>query len=502
VVRLADARGDIEERPAGVPQQHLTGRRPRPRRRAVAGIVPVAFPDSTETSPASSSPAGTEVPPSDEPAGSPAESVDAPGSEPAPVDLVKAGDDRPGPAGTAEPSHDETAEPRHDESVADESPAERSDSLEALFADEDDSDEDMPTRAIQLPAVPLHDRPVNRSSGRSGLWHPPAPVWPERPAESWAVWGTDRPDTPSEQPKPAKQRPRRDLAVMLGAIAIVVIVVAAAVALALSLRHRSTARGSAAPTTSASASTTTTGAKRAAAAVVNEATAWIVANLSSADHVITDSVTAGQLVSQGFANVTGIDTAATSQVQIARDESQFIVATPSIRSAVARNRPLSDALTASAPAAMFNTGPQRVEVRQVLSGAHAASLQGLLTTDLTSRKQAATGILSNSAITVAPSARPVLLAGALDLRAATAIVYLADRTPIRLVTVQVNPPERAAGRPARIIQVEMTDPINGEAALTTLTSAYQPSTVVTDKANPKITDIQWPVSAIPPPTLN
>jgi hypothetical protein len=286
-------------------------------------------------------------------------------------------------------------------------------------------------------------------------------------------------------------------------MAIVLIVIAAAVALALSLRHHSSARNNSnTPTTSASAPTASGPAKAVTPAAVNQATAWIVANLSSSDHVISDAATSAQLVSRGFPNVTGIDTQVTGQVQIARDESQFIAATPSIRAAEVRNRPLADALIASAPVAIFGTGAQGVEVRQVLSGAHAASLQGLLTTDLTSRRQAATGILSNTAVTVDPSARPVLLAGGLDLRAATAIVYLADRTPVRLVAVQVNPAERAAGRPARIVQVQMADPINGAAALTTLTAAYQPEVVTRHTDNPKAYTIQWSVSAIPPPTLN
>lgn len=220
---------------------------------------------------------------------------------------------------------------------------------------------------------------------------------------------------------------------------------------------------------------------------VQQAETWVKANVAANTPLCADRALVVQLGEAGFTAVSSCR----------RDggwgENRFVVSTPDIRAAIEGNLAATVGQTSSLPVAVFGTGAERVEVRMVVPGAQAA-LSARVARDLHERALAAAALLHNPRVTAAAGARTALRRGQLDMRAATLLALLAARTPVRVDTIVIRPPEAAAGRPARSITVSVTDRAALTATTRMLTGDYIPAFVT---AGGGATRLDWGVGLAP-----
>jgi hypothetical protein len=173
----------------------------------------------------------------------------------------------------------------------------------------------------------------------------------------------------------------------------------------------------------------------------------------------------------------------------------FLLADGALRSQAARERNLADCLTDSVPIARFETG---IEVRQITPDAAAAARAR--TGALDDRRRGGMGLASNPAITMPDTARRLLRAGRLDLRAAAVLAALAERHSVRIAAVVGDPAEIAAGLPARTLDlaapgVDVLTPV-----LAAVTGDYRPARVIRTGAG--AVRLVWSFRATPPDVLH
>jgi hypothetical protein len=176
--------------------------------------------------------------------------------------------------------------------------------------------------------------------------------------------------------------------------------------------------------------------------VLRHAVLWIADNVPTSAPVLADRRVAGALRARSFADLLPVTFGP------ADGTPAYVVETRAIRAAAAHRAAVRTALAASAPVARFG-GAGGIVVRQHVD-VGAARLARLQAADQRARQALEGGLLRDAALTVSATARRILSAGVLDLRAATALSLLARRGPVRLVAVPVVRPERAAGLPARV----------------------------------------------------
>jgi hypothetical protein len=249
-------------------------------------------------------------------------------------------------------------------------------------------------------------------------------------------------------------------------------------------RHGGSARVGSARPSSAHARTVST--------PVQQAETWVTTNVAADTPLCADRVVAAHLGRAGFTAVS------TCRPDDRWDKNRFLVSTPDIHAAIAGSLAAEVEQKASLPVAVFGAKTERVEVRMVVPGAQAA-LSARLARDVHERAFAAATLLRNPAVTATASARAALGRGQLDLRAAPLLALLAARTPVRVDTITIRPPEAAAGRPARSITISVTDPAALTATTRTLTGDYIPELVTA--AGGGATRLDWAVGLAPNPDL-
>jgi hypothetical protein len=171
----------------------------------------------------------------------------------------------------------------------------------------------------------------------------------------------------------------------------------------------------------------------------------------------------------------------------------FAIASPALRAAAVDNVRVRRALAGSAPVARFGSGAHAIVIRRRVGGG-AGAVARARAADLRARRRVEQRLLANRALTAAPAVRRLLRDGSLDMRCATALGLLARRGPVRLLAVRVDPAERAAGLPARVVVIR-AHAADATAVLGMLSLPYHPASVrqLPDGAQ----RWTWPVRAVP-----
>jgi hypothetical protein len=170
-----------------------------------------------------------------------------------------------------------------------------------------------------------------------------------------------------------------------------------------------------------------------------QAAAWVVRELPSSEPVLADAAVSRVLARHGFHPV-GTDAIAA-----------FVVSTPALRAAALNFPALARTLDSSVPVAVLGSGADEVVVRQV-----AAVTPAQMAADARARRSAENELLTNPSFSAGAQAAVLMRAGELDWRCATFLAITASTDRVRLLRVNVDAAEQAAGLPARSIDVRTT----------------------------------------------
>jgi hypothetical protein len=234
-------------------------------------------------------------------------------------------------------------------------------------------------------------------------------------------------------------------------------------------------------------------AKPSLDAVELNARNWIDANVAHQTPISADAAMSRRLGADGFTALPGLPGGHDWH------NDSYLVTTTAMRSAAQGS--VAAALAASVPVAVFiGDGDARlVDVRKI-DPAGAADLASRVRTDRTRRLEGGASLLRNSRIHADGAAKVVLLAGALDLRAATVLAQLAADAQVQLSGATQDAAEAAAGLPVRTIAVWSPDPSALSATLAALPLAYRPLRM-TPVAGGSV-QLQWDVAIAPTPSLD
>ncbi len=275
-------------------------------------------------------------------------------------------------------------------------------------------------------------------------------------------------------------QPRRRVRLAIGAAAVVALVAANAIAL-VHVHNRSPQTKRVVPASSP--------------ANVVAAASWVGRELSHNSRIVADPAMSAILAANRFTHAQ-TPAASPSGTALTFD---YIASTAALRAAASAGGPIDRALSSSLPIALFGSGSDQVVVRQV-SSASAADIAARRTSDSETRRTAEQQLLNNPAIRAREAARTALQAGQLDLRAATILALMANSSHVDILSVNVDEPERAAGLPARSVDVQTDAAAEVQAMLSNLPPLYQP---VADTQLPDGTHrMVWSINPEPPPPLN
>ena len=272
-------------------------------------------------------------------------------------------------------------------------------------------------------------------------------------------------------PASESTRPMRRLVVAACAVGLLAVGGAAFVLIERSGRHSAASLASTpAPTPTPTSTPTPTRASTPASAVANlrRAEAWIRGNVPRVAALRTDSAVAAQLISAGYRSTgpsVSIDAAGA-----------FLVTTPKDRDRARRDLARAADRVSSVPVAAFGADARLVEVSLLVDGS-ASSWRTRLVQQSAERLAADRALLANPRLTVADAALPWLTDGRVDLRAATVLALLAARTDVHVVRISLDPGEATAERPARTLEVSLSNPAVLSGVRHELPSPYAPAQV-------------------------
>lgn len=210
----------------------------------------------------------------------------------------------------------------------------------------------------------------------------------------------------------------------------------------------------------------------ATAVPLTRAEAWLAGNVSTTVRVGVDATVAHHLADARRPNVDVLSDGGTGW-----PADRFIVATPELRAEAPDNPAIAGAFNSSRQVAVFGTGADRVEVRQVAPDGPSA-LAFRWSQDVTDRTVAGAGLLHNPRVHEDAASSAVLRRGALDLRAVVLVGLLAANTNVRILGITADKAEAAAGMPARQMRMSIGDPARWLAAtVATMPRAYRPSSI-------------------------
>ncbi|MDQ2750989.1 MAG: hypothetical protein M3Y44_15890 [Actinomycetota bacterium] len=225
------------------------------------------------------------------------------------------------------------------------------------------------------------------------------------------------------------------------------------------------------------------------------AASWAARELSHDSKIVADPAMHATLAADRFIHVQ-TPAPSSSGTALAFD---YIVSTAALRATAKAGNPIYRALSSSVPIAVFGSGGDQIVVRQV-STAPSAGIAVRRSIASDSRRTAERQLLTNPAIRADGPARAALRAGQLDLRAATVLALMANSSHVDIVSVNVDEPERAAGLPARSVDVRTDADAGSQVFPSTLPSLYQP---ITDRLLPDGTHrLVWAIDPEPAPALN
>ncbi|MEP7179231.1 MAG: hypothetical protein ABI775_09105 [Pseudonocardiales bacterium] len=236
-------------------------------------------------------------------------------------------------------------------------------------------------------------------------------------------------------------------------------------------------------------------APAAPAPELTAAASWARRVLSPSFHIIADPAVRTALKAAGFTNFTTLARTPNSRGQ----SFDFVVSSPTMRAMARTDGELNRALNSSAPVAAFGSGARQVVIRQA-TDLSLATVISRRRADKDTRIVAERQLLTNPAVHASVEAQAALRAGDLDLRAATVLTVLAGSSHVNVLAVNVDNSERAAGLPARSIDVRTDAPGSASAILSSLPSAFAPSKII-QLAN-DTNRLSWLIVAVPPVGLN
>jgi hypothetical protein len=211
---------------------------------------------------------------------------------------------------------------------------------------------------------------------------------------------------------------------------------------------------------------------------------WILANVPAGTHLLAD----GFDPPAGYQPVT-LETAGSNW----KNYRYLVTSTTSDPLA---DSALSTVWKSSTPVAIFSD----VEVRYVLARTSPDEIRRNHDIDRTERLQAGAALQENPHLMLSPTAKDILAAGQLDLRAASVLTALVMQVPFALNEIVVVAPEAAAEMPARSITVYSSDPAGFTRALSGVVTSMAPDQVTVGE-NGAI-GLHWPLSVTPMPSVN
>ncbi len=216
-----------------------------------------------------------------------------------------------------------------------------------------------------------------------------------------------------------------------------------------------------------------------------QAEAWVSANVNRTSRLMVDDAFWVDLVRAGFdrENVVWyykVDTDPAVQRLSPRGwrDYDYVISTESVRSTVDAEPQVAAALASSTPVAVFGTGAQRVEVRQIApEGLPALADRQRRAAD--QRGSTGAALVRNPNVRLPREARDALTGGRVDPHVPSALAALATRLPVDVLALPDDPGETAAGLPARSVLLRTPDPAGARQALTGLPAPYAPMSVST-----------------------
>lgn len=228
---------------------------------------------------------------------------------------------------------------------------------------------------------------------------------------------------------------------------------------------------------------------------VTRAESWLAGNVSTTARVGVDATVAHHLADARRPNVDVL-----SDGGAGWPADRFIVATPELRAEAPANPAIAGAFNSSRQVAVFGTGADRVEVRQVAPDGPSA-LAFRWSQDVTDRTVGGAGLLHNPRVQEDATSRAVLRRGGLDLRAVVLVGLLAGNTNVRILGITADKAEAAAGMPARQLRMSIRDPARWLAAtVATMPPAYRPSDITVLPGGAR--GLAWHVALAPVPSVS
>ena len=187
-----------------------------------------------------------------------------------------------------------------------------------------------------------------------------------------------------------------------------------------------------------------------AAAIRNQAVAWVAAQVGRDESVACDAVMCSGLAARGFpaSNLTVLKPSAPDPYG-----SVLVIATADIRSQLGSKL---SSVYAPEVIAGFGAGSERIDIR-VLAPQGPAAFRAALSQDLAARKSSGAQLLRNSRITVSATARAQLASGLVDSRLLTTIAFLAGQHPASIVGFGGAAAGADPGVPLRIVYLAESD---------------------------------------------
>lgn len=229
--------------------------------------------------------------------------------------------------------------------------------------------------------------------------------------------------------------------------------------------------------------------------LVQAAEQWLMTNLPYSGKVIADDAVRAALIDSGFppASVTPpagvLGCAAVS----------FVVVTAALEAAAISDGSLGRCLHTALPIAVFGTGATAVRIAQTTPGGSPA-LAAQRRLDARDRMVAGVALAGNPSVRVSAGARAQLRLGGLDLRAGTVIAVLAGHTLVHITAITGVAAERAAGLPARTVELALADPAVLPSVLAGLSAPFRPSMTV--HTGPLSVRLVWPFTTATIPALH
>jgi hypothetical protein len=220
--------------------------------------------------------------------------------------------------------------------------------------------------------------------------------------------------------------------------------------------------------------------QRSGAAAAN----WIRANLPTGIHVLADGVDPPA----GYQPV--------SLATAGKNWTNYSYLVTGTRTAPPVDSALATVWRSSIAVAIFDD----IQVRCIRAQTPPDRIQRDRDADQADRMRAGAALQSNPQLMSSPTAKAILAAGELDLRAAAVLTALVAQVPVTLNNIAVVPAEAVAKMPARSITIYSSDPTAVTQALSGLATAFAPDQVTVGEDG--AIELKWPISVTPMPSVN